>query len=190
MKTINTLPQLINKIKRINALTMDKNKQLRVIILNKQTLEKLVNNIYLITGVYIIHRDLPDNLYSLETLKQPSVTLYRPTELIMCKKIKTFNQLENTVHKIEKQEKSFISIAGSLDTINLITPAKLRLLSFNIYLLNAVPKNILYALPTESAKQFININNTTDYAPVITPYTTTTSDSIYYWSRYNTNDTK
>ena len=108
----------------------------------------------------------------------------------MCKKIKTFNQLENTVHKIEKQEKSFISIAGSLDTINLITPAKLRLLSFNIYLLNAVPKNILYALPTESAKQFININNTTDYAPVITPYTTTTSDSIYYWSRYNTNDTK
>ncbi len=189
MKTTNTLPQLINKIKRINALTMDKNKQLRVIILNKQTLEKLVNNIYLITGVYIIHRDLPDNLYSLETLKQPSVTLYRPTELIMCKKIKTFNQLENTVHKIEKQEKSFISIVSSLDTINLITPAKLRLLSFNIYLLNAVPKNILYALPTESAKQFIN-DDTVEYTPVISPYTNTTSDSIYYWSQYNTNDTK
>jgi len=188
---INTLPRLINKIRRINALTLDKDKQLRVIILNKQTLVRLINNnIYLITGVYITYGGLPDNLYSLETLKHSDIQLFRPTDLVMCKKIKTFNQLESVVHKIEKQEKSFISIVSSFETINLIAPKKLKLLNFNIYSLDTIPKNILYGLPTESAKQFININNTTDYTPVITPYTNTTSDSIYYWSRYNTNDTK
>ena len=185
-----TLTQLVNKIRRINALTLDKDKQIRAIILNEQTLDKLINNnIYLITGVYIINKNLPNNLYQLVASKDLPSQFFRPTDLVICKKIKTFNQLENWIHKIETQEKSFISIIGSSKTINLIKPKRIKLLTFTIHLSDRIPENILYGLPIESAKQFIN-NNITEYIPNIYTSTINDNNSIYYWSRYNTNDTK